>query len=141
MMPRLRTLGAGALVALLGAACGTTYVDESLVSTTTVAAAPGDTEAPADNSVVGALERMAEAMDQLSTEIAEDSERAPELLDEIDRNWALVEPTIRADHPNDLFGFEQVVSMARTAVERRRPADASKAWKLLIDLSANLLKG
>ena len=126
---------------IVAAGCGTTYVDESLVTTTpativttTIVAQPVSTR----DDVVIVLGRIADAMDQLSDAIVDDAERATQLLAAIDADWQEVNAWVRSERPADLFGFEQVVSLAHSAVESRRPADASKGWKLLIDLNADV---
>ena len=43
---------------------------------------------------------------------------------------------IKADFADSHFGFYEVMVLAELSVERRRPADASKAWKLFIDIAA-----
>lgn len=132
-----------AIVPLLvvAAGCGTTYVDESLVtSTSAVAVTTTVVTAPVSNrdDVVVVLDRIADAMDQLSDAIVDDAELATRLLAAIDADWRDINAWVRAESPTDLFGFEQVVSLAHSAVEGRRPADASKGWKLLIDLNADV---
>ena len=50
----------------------------------------------------------------------------------IDELWDVAETQIRERDPDDLFPFEQAIELARSGVERRRPADASKGYKVLI---------
>jgi hypothetical protein len=64
---------------------------------------------------------------------------AAEPLARIETAWAAAEPLVRADHPTSLFGMQQAVDLARSAVERRRPADASKGYRLAIELSDEIL--
>ena len=43
------------------------------------------------------------------------------------------------EHSIDMeFGLQQSVDLARTSVERRRPADASKGYKIVADLLETL---
>ena len=56
-------------------------------------------------------------------------------LARIDALWAVAEPQIRSNDPDDLFNFEQAIELARTGVERRRPADPSKGYKILVDVN------
>lgn len=58
----------------------------------------------------------------------------------IEEVWAVAEPIIRAEHQGALFGFQQAVDLARSAVTRMRPADASKGYRLALDLTADLLE-
>ncbi|CAN5405862.1 hypothetical protein BH23ACT3_BH23ACT3_09230 [soil metagenome] len=64
---------------------------------------------------------------------------AAEPLARIETAWAAAEPLVRADHPTSLFGMQQAIDLARSAVERRRPADASKGFRLAIELSDEIL--
>ena len=57
----------------------------------------------------------------------------------IETTWAVAEPLVRADHPTSLFGMQQAVDLARSAVDRRRPADASKGYRLAIELTDEIL--
>lgn len=138
-----RMLVAAITATALGtSACGSTYVDESLVTTTTVSSASTTTSTVIVASTIeldAALTRIADAMNELSDAVVEDDARAQELLADIDAEWAAVAPIIRSDYAADLFGYEQVVALAHSSVERRRPADASKGWKVLIDLNAAVI--
>jgi hypothetical protein len=66
-----------------------------------------------------------------------DANRAGEALDRLERIWAQAEPVIRRERPSALFGFGQAMDLARSAVERRRPADASKGLLILTNLVNN----
>jgi hypothetical protein len=132
-------------VALVG--CGETYVDESLIDPTTTA--PDQTTAEADGAdgadtdaapddLATALSRIDDALDRLSDAVADDPELAGELLATIDSAWASVEDGVRAEHPDQLFGIQQAIDLAHSAVTRKRPADASKAWKILRDVAPTL---
>ncbi len=50
----------------------------------------------------------------------------------IDALWVVAEAQIRDRDPDDLFPFEQAIDLARSGVDRNRPADASKGYKVLI---------
>jgi hypothetical protein len=64
---------------------------------------------------------------------------AAESMARIETAWVAAAPLVRADHPASLFGLETAVELARSAVERRRPADASKGYRLAIELSDEIL--
>lgn len=66
-----------------------------------------------------------------------DSNRASEALDRIESIWAQAEPVLRNERPAALFGFEQALDLARSAVDRKRPADASKGLLILTNLTRN----
>jgi hypothetical protein len=141
-MKRRMLVAVVAATALGTSACGSTYVDESLVTTTTASSATATTSTIVVATTVeldAALIRIADAMNELSDAVVDDDARAQELLGEIDAEWAAVAPIIRSDYAADLFGYEQVVALAHSSVERRRPADASKGWKVLIDLNAAVI--
>jgi hypothetical protein len=56
-------------------------------------------------------------------------------LARIEEGWAAIEHTIRTEHTNSYSGFQQAIDLARTSVERRRPADASKGYLVAVDLA------
>ena len=129
--------GAFALAAVLTlGACGTTFVDESIAadetsaddSTTTTT--PVDPTAPLDE-LLAEVEALMFDLDQRV--IDRDGDVAA--LARINALWAVAEREIRADDPDDLFNFEQAIELARSGVERRRPADASKGYKILVDVN------
>lgn len=68
-----------------------------------------------------------------------DNDAPSEALQRIEELWRSAEPQVRAERPDLLFGFEQAVDLARSSVERRRPADASKGYKLAVDLTNDYL--
>ena len=137
-LPRAGVL-ALATVLTLGA-CGTTYVDSEVTvpdtspdaTTTTLVAV--DPDAPLE-SLLTDLETVMTGLDEQVIEQSGDFAA----LDRINELWAAAEPQIRAIDPNDVFNFEQTIELARSGVERRRPADASKGVKLLADVIDNYL--
>ena len=146
-----RRRGAVALAAVLLTGCGETYVDTSLLddaastttatdtgepATTTDVPSTADGTDPSERSRV--IARIDDALDRLSDAVADDAELAAELLAGIEADWAAIEAGIRADHPEELFGMQQAIDLARSAVTRKRPADASKAWRIVRDLAASL---
>jgi hypothetical protein len=66
-----------------------------------------------------------------------DANRATEALSRLESIWAQAEPMMRLERPAALFGFEQAMDLARSAVERRRPGDASKGLLILTNLTRN----
>jgi hypothetical protein len=119
---------------LLGAlalcSCGETYFDSSATTApstvaTTLPALAVDTPLPALFAELDALMRR---LDEQILEGAGDDAA----LARIEEVWDVAEPQIRARDPDDLFPFEQAIVLARSGVERRRPADASKGYKLLV---------
>ena len=79
-------------------------------------------------------------MSRLGSEVAEGGDD-DETLALIEQLWERIRPEIEADRPDLLNGFDATIDMARTAVERKRPADADKAFALLTDLVDRFLTG
>jgi hypothetical protein len=132
-----RAAGAVALAAVLTlGACGTTFVDETVATADTSPDAITTTLAPiADDAPVGELlDEIELVMSDLEQRIIDD-EGAAEALARIDRLWRVAERRIRSDDPDRVFNFEQAIELARTGVERRRPVDASKGYKIMADVS------
>lgn len=132
-------LGVGALAlaaVLTSGACGTTYVDTSVsvvdtspnTTTTTLPAVAAD--APIDEVLAEIESRMSDLAERII-----DERGHVETLVRIDELWAVAEPRIRAAGPEDVFNFEQAIELARSGVERRRPADASKGYKLFVGVA------
>jgi hypothetical protein len=126
--------GAAALAAVLAlGACGTTYVETT--ATTAPAAAtpttlpPVDPGAPVDE-LLGEIETLMFDLDERII----DEDRHVETFARIDALWRVAERQIRAAGPDDLYNFEQAIELARSGVERRRPADASKGYKIIADV-------
>lgn len=131
-----RFAGAVALAAVLTlGACGTTYVDtEVTVPDTspdvTSTLPPVDPDAP----VAELLAEIELLMSDLDERIIDERAHV-ETFQRIDELWTVAERQIRAADPDDVFNFEQAIELARTGVERRRPADASKGYKILVGVS------
>lgn len=131
------TTGVFTLVAVLTlGACGTTFIDETVATVdtspdaTTTTLAPVADDAPLDEL----LPEIARLMFDLDQRII-DGDGDVETLDRIDELWRVAERQIRAADPDDLFNFQQAIDLARTGVERHRPADASKGYKILVDVN------
>jgi hypothetical protein len=98
---------------------------------------PAPTDESGSRDFVATLELFALHAREISEVVADDRERAASMLDDLEADWSLIEDIIRAEQPDRLFGFSQAVDLVRSGVERNRPADVSKGWKLLDDLSAD----
>lgn len=141
MTPRAAASAALVTVLTLGA-CGTTFVDETVATvdtspdatTTTLPAI--DPDAPLDE-LLGQIETLMFDLDQRIV----DNERSVETLERIDALWVPAERQIRSNDPDDVFNFEQAIELARTGVTRRRPADASKGYKIIVDVIDLYLAG
>ncbi len=114
-------------------ACAATTYDTSV---TTVA--PGDTTTttqptgPAEDL----LPKLLDEADGLSERIVENEAPGP-ALERIEALWAAARDEVEAGHPELVPAFDQSVALCRTAVERRRPADADKAAQNLALLVSN----
>lgn len=140
-MRRIALFAAMLVVSTSG--CATEVIDTKLTSSTVVAS-PTTTPASlagADlDQLVGVLR---DEVTALSTAVFESDKAAARAhLDRINEAWTYVEPLITArfgelaDQIN--YDLRRVVGLARTAVERNRPADASKAVSFLRLASASL---
>jgi hypothetical protein len=131
-----RSAGAAALAAVLTlGACGTTYVDTDVTVPDTTPDATTST-LPAVDPNAPLPELLAEIlllMSDLDERIIDERDQI-ETFQRIDELWTAAEGQIRAADPNDVFNFEQAIELARSGVERRRPADASKGYKILVDV-------
>jgi hypothetical protein len=132
--PRPAGIVALAAVLTLGA-CGTTYIDTDITvpdtspGATSTTLPPVDPETPVDELLPEILVLMSDLDERIIDERGQ-----VETLARIDELWAAAEAQIRADDPDELFNFEQAIELARTGVVRRRPADASKGYKILVDV-------
>lgn len=126
--------GAVAPLVLVGtlvlAGCGDTYLDSSATTApitvaTTLAPVATDTPLP---ELFAELDGLMRGLDEQIIE----NETDDATLARIEEVWGVAEPQIRDRDPDDLFPFEQAITLARSGVERRRPADASKGYKLLV---------
>jgi hypothetical protein len=116
-------------------ACGTTYIDTEItvpatgVDATTTTLPPIDPDAP-----------LAELLTEIETLMIDLDERIIDQrgeiarLERLEQVWRAAERQIRADDPDDVFNFAQAIDLARSGVERRRPADASKGYKIIADV-------
>ena len=97
-----------------------------------------DGDAPATTialtgSATDLLPEMSIEMSRLGSQVAEGGDDNATLA-RIEQIWERIRPEIERDRPELLNGLGATIVMARTAVERTRPADADKAFSLLTDL-------
>lgn len=110
------------------ASCAPTTYDTSIATSTT--SAPTNTEPT--GTVEELLGRLSTAMGSLSSYIGPDqSGRTPagkiDQLALIESLWSAVRDAVLARDSDAGDSLERMVTLARTAVERNRPADADKA--------------
>lgn len=135
----------GALVAALApaslvfmlTACGTTTVDESIVASADTGVTTTLPPVNADASLVDLVRDLTDSMRHLDEQVIE-GETDDATLARIEEIWILAEPLAEARSSELQFGLQQSVDLARTSVERRRPADASKGYKIVSGLLATL---
>lgn len=140
-----RTVRIRALLVASGAltlgACGSTYVDPDVtVPDTSDAIATTAPAVDVDAPLTDLLAEIETAMFDLDQRII-DGDAPADVLARIDALWDAAEAQIRATDPDDVFNFEQAIELARSGVERRRPADASKGYKLLRSVVDTYLTG
>ena len=130
----VRRTGAIALATVLTlGACGTTYIDTDVTvpdtdpDAVTTTLAPIDPDAPLPDLLAEIELLMADLDERIIDERGHVT-----TMQRIDELWDVAEDRIRAADPNDLFNFEQAIDLARSGVERRRPADASKGYKIIV---------
>jgi hypothetical protein len=58
-------------------------------------------------------------------------------LDQILAIWEVLEPRLIEERPGLHHGFTQAVELAAVAVERRRPADATKSQRIALEMRAS----
>lgn len=120
-------IGGIAIVSMSLSACGATEIVGSLDTTTTVVSTT--TDAPAGD-IITLLDDLVAQTDGLGQAIV-DGERAviDARLDRTEKIWVLLEPQIRDAGIDIVEETQTVVDLVRTAVKRKRPADADKAQR------------
>lgn len=131
-------------VALTATACGTTVDEPSADSSPPRASAPvatartdraGSVPGSADDPVADVLSRIGDEMSRLSAQIGDDGDEDATLA-RIDELWASARDEIGRDRPSVADDVQTTIDMARVAVERNRPADADKAFRLFTDIGS-----
>lgn len=128
-----RRMCAGLVIAVLASvttSCGATTYDES-IATTSVVAIPTSATVPT-GTTQELLGDLAMAMNGLSGLIGPDSSgRTPagknERIVSIEALWQAVQPAVVSVDAEAADAIGRMVELAKTAVERNRPADADKA--------------
>lgn len=119
-----------AAVASITMSCAATTFDES-IATTSMVSTPTSTTVPT-GTTQELLSNLAVAMNGLSGLIGPDSSgRTPEGKNErivtIEALWTAVQPAVTSTDAEAADAIGRMVDLAKTAVERNRPADADKA--------------
>jgi hypothetical protein len=121
--------------ALGTAACSSTY-DASLA--TPASTVPATSSTLPSGTVAELLPRMLDEVKALSEKVAaNEGDNASAAL--IDQYWQAMRAEIEAQHPDLVDGFEFVVRRCQAAADRRRPADADRAYRNLQTIADTLL--
>lgn len=131
-----RWLAVLAASATLGAtACSSTY-DASLA--TPASTVPATSSTLPSGTVAELLPRMLDEVRALSEKVAaNEGDNSSAAL--IDQYWQAMRGEIEAQHPDLVDGFEFVVRRCQAAADRRRPADADRAYRNLQTIADSLL--
>lgn len=114
-------------------ACATTVVDTT--ATTTSTSTTTTTVAPTGTSEL--LTALLERIRGLSEIVVETGgQAARDRLAEIEDLWERARPAVTATQESLVEDFERMIALCRLAVERRRPAEADKAYAFLTPLVA-----
>ena len=162
MSRRTRHGAAGIAMIVVFSACGTTTVDETSagdpadgLSEAELTGGEGrelaeddtspldtgvivDPEVPAttiaiEGSAADLLPEIGIDMSRLSAEIGDEGDEDATIA-RLEGSWAAIRDEVEATRPELVNSIQATVDMARTAVDRNRPADADKAFSILTDL-------
>jgi hypothetical protein len=125
-------LAIAAAVAL--SACADTVIEDGASDTVDVGPSIATTTTLPSGTTDELLAQLTTTMGTLSQLIIDGGRGDGDALAHIDAVWAAARPQVAAEHPQLVSGFDTTVEMATIAVERTRPADADKAYVLLVDL-------
>ena len=75
-------------------------------------------------------------MSRLSAQISGDGDESATLA-RIEGIWTAIQTEVEAARPELVGGLQTTVDLAKSSVNRKRPADADKAFSLLTDLVDN----
>ena len=134
MTPR-RPLAAAALLVTVLAGCAT-EVDPEIPPAITEASTV-TTEFVASGSTAELLDQLLAEAGTLSEAIVQ-NEGQHEIIGRIDVIWTAARPGVERASPHSVTEFDQAIELMHTGVDRRRPADADKAYNNLIQLVAAL---
>lgn len=131
-MRRLRKVcvatAVGMALTAVASACATTIVETDATTTST---STTTTTLPADD-ITALLDALLDRVRGLSEIVVETGgARAQSRLAEIEAVWDRSRVLIERDHEALLDDFDRMIGLCRRAVERRRPAEADKAYSFL----------
>jgi hypothetical protein len=130
-----RPLAAATLLVTLLAACATEVDPE--IPTAITGASTVTTEFAASGSTAELLDQLLTDAGTLSEAIVT-NEGQHEIIGRIDVIWQAARPGVEQTDPDSVLEFDQAIELLHTGVDRRRPADADKAYNNLVQLVAAL---
>jgi hypothetical protein len=126
---------AAATIAIVALAACSTEVDPELAAEPTGSDVVRTTEFVASGSTAELLDQLvAEAGGLSEAIVANEGQRA--ILARIDTIWAAARPDVEEQAQDNLAEFDRTIALMHTGVDRRRPADADKAYNNLTALRA-----
>jgi hypothetical protein len=141
VVDRRRGIAIAACAAAVFTGCAATTYDASLEAPTTErGSSTTSTTVAADTPLRELLTELRSTMRSLDEQVVE-GEGDDATLEHIDAIWRVAEDKVHDERPDLLFGFQQAITLARSGVERRRPADASKGYLLLVPLVEDYVSG
>jgi len=133
-MKRRCALVAASMVAVLPlTACATTIQETFNPSSTSSTSSTTPPLATLDD-VLSAMMIEVAALSEIVVKTGGDG--AFDHLAVIETLWLRARPTIATDHPGLIDDFDRMLALCRLGVERRRPAEADKAYRFLMPLVA-----
>jgi hypothetical protein len=130
-----RALTAASLFGTVLAGCATEVDPE--ISTAITEASAVTTEFVASGSTAELLDQLLAEAGTLSETIVT-NEGQHEVIGRIDVIWVAARPGLERTNPDSVVEFDQAIELLHTGVDRRRPADADKAYNNLTQLVAAL---
>jgi hypothetical protein len=141
VVDRRRGIAIAVCAAAILTGCAATTYDASLEAPTTErGSSTTSTTDAADTPLRELLTELRSTMRSLDEQVVE-GEGDDATLEHIDAIWRVAEDKVHDERPDLLFGFQQAITLARSGVERRRPADASKGYLLLVPLVEDYVSG
>jgi hypothetical protein len=124
------TIAVAALAALGLAGCSTEVDPEIAAESTGI---PSTTEFMAEGTTAELFDQLvAEAGGLSEAIVANHGQRI--IVGRIDTLWVAARPAVEQGAPGSLAEFDRTIALMHTGVDRRRPADADKAYNNLVVL-------
>jgi hypothetical protein len=122
------------IVAIVLAGCSTEVDPEIAAQSTGV---PSTTEFVAAGTTAELFDQLVAEAGGLSEAIVSNHGQRT-IVRRIDTLWAAARPAVEDESPDSLTQFDRTIALMHTGVDRRRPADADKAYNNLVALLAAL---